>query len=490
MNTRLLVALCLALAASAEAGDYERLYDNMIEANKAQIVMLSEEKLISAELAGKLSLALQQVVDEGMPGRDGAAYPNYLDLEARLVELIGDDASNIHLGRSRNDLGATMNLMLMRRQVLDVVTDVSAVRATVQGIAADHVETVMPGFTHGVQAQPTTLAHFLLAFDAGLQRDSERLLETYERINRSPLGSGAFTTSGFALDRERLAELLGFPSLVDNAYDAIMVNPADTKVELASVLSISALSIGRFAQYVLFQYLDAAPGILLTDDITGRSSIMPQKRSPSIVERLRLAASEVVGKAHLSSLLVHSTPLYEVKDARQDHLYRLNDLVANARRMYQRLDEILHALTIRVDRLQELVDEDYSTMTELADTLKREAAVPFRVGHEVASHLTTYGREQGRAPSQLAHEEVAAVYREVVGDSFPLTPEQTRVALSSTAFVASRAGIGGPQADSVEKMLAAQRQDVANVNAWLAGEIRRLNAAADNLDQEFRRLAE
>lgn len=489
MNPRLLLVLPLALVTSALAGDYERLYDNMIEANKAQVVMLAEEELISKQLAGELSLALQQVVAEGMP-EPGGSYPNYLGLEARLVELVGDDASNIHLGRSRNDLGATMNLMLMRRQVLDVLADISTVRTTVQGIAAGHVDTVMPGFTHGVQAQPTTLAHFLLAFDAGLQRDAERLIETYERINRSPLGSGAFTTSGFALDRERLAELLGFPSLVHNAYDAIMVNPADTKLEFASALSISALNIGRFAQYLLFQYDDAAPGILLTDDITGRSSIMPQKRSPSVVERLRLAASEVVGKAHMSSLMVHNTPMYEVKDARQDHLYRLNDLVGNARQMYRRLDEILRAMTIRVGRLRELVDEDYSTMTELADTLKREAGVPFRIGHEVASHLTTFGREQGRAPSQLTYEEVAAVYEEVVGAPLPLTPEQTSTALSSTGFVATRAGIGGPQADSVEQMLVTQREQVASANARVATETERLQQASDNLDRAFRRLAE
>ena len=495
MNASRLIAFCVAvsallLAAWSHANDYERLYDHMIEANKAQLVMLAETGLITDELARQLAGALQEVVDEGMRPQGDGVYPDYLDLEARLVALIGHDASNIHLGRSRNDLGATMNLMLMRQQILGVVNEIGRTRETLQDMAAQHVDTLMPGFTHGVQAQPTTLAHFLLAFDAGLQRDAERLQQAYLRINRSPLGAGAFTTSGFPLNRERLAELLGFPALVVNSYDAIMVNPADTKLELATALSISALNISRFAQYVLFQYDDSAPGLLLADETAGRSSIMPQKRNPSLVERLRLAASEVVGRAHMSSLMVHNTPMYEVKDVRQDHLYRLNELVSDSRSMYRLLDEVLRALTIRVDRLRQIVDEDYSTLSELADTLKREAGVPFRVGHEVASELTTYGRAAGKAPAQLSYEEVAAVYSEVVHEDFPLSREQTRKALDAAEFVASRKGIGGPQADSVRQMLESHRQGVAELERWTENERARLAEAGERLNREFSRLTE
>jgi len=402
--TKLFLIIGIVLFGSLSyAAQVHDLYSNMLEANKAQVIMLKENSLISAELAKQLAQALLQAESEKDTSQFAKSdYPDYLDLEHRLTELVGEEASNIHLGRSRNDLGATMNRMLMRDQILDLSDRIASVRAILQRMASENIDTVMPGFTHAVQAQPTTLAHFLLAFDAGLERDTQRLKESYVRINCSPLGSAAFTTSGFALDRDRLRELLGFEDLVENSYDAIMVSTVDSKIEMASALSISAVNIGRFAQYILFQYDDPAPGLLLTGDITGRSSIMPQKRNPSAIERLRLTASEVVGKAHTSTLLTHNTPMYEVKEARQDHTYRLNELVNTASLMYEKMENILNALTIRKDFLQKKVNEDYSTMTELADMLHREAKVSFRIGHEVASELTTYGRANGKAPYELS----------------------------------------------------------------------------------------
>jgi len=489
-----LIAVALLLCRQAAAGDssdysdYKELFRYLIEANTAQVVMLHEQDLIDRDLAAALARALLEFPDTDIPAGTPSSYPNYLDLESELEAAVGSEASNIHIGRSRNDLGATMNLMLMRAQVLELVGALAGLRSDLLGMAAEHVDTVMPGYTHGVQAQPTTLAHFILAFDAGLERDGERLRQAYARINRSPLGSGAFTTSGFELDRERLAELLGFPALVENSYDAIVVNTMDTKLEFASALAISALNVGRFAQYLLFQYDEPAPGLLLTGSITGRSSIMPQKRNPSAIERLRLAASEVAGNAQTQALIAHNTPMYEVKDVRQDHLYRLNGTVANMLDTYHRLGEVLASLTVRPDLLRRKVDREYSTMTELADMLKREAGVPFRIGHEVASKLTSYGRSREKTLGEITRDEVDHIYREVTGEELPLSEEQVRQAFDAGFFVRSRAGIGGPQPASVERMLAAQRVDVQVLFDWAESERARLAAASGRLDRAATRL--
>jgi len=485
------IILFFVIAATLKGGEEtQSLYHNMIEANKAQIVMLRENNLLRPELAGKLAQALQQVAEkEKDAGTNQSGYPNYLDLEAKLVDLIGHEASNLHLGRSRNDLGATINRMMMRERLLGLLDQIASVRAVVLKLAGENIDTVMPGFTHAVQAQPTTLAHFLLAFDSALGRDSQRLREAYARINRSPLGSAAFNTSGFPLDRDRLAELLGFDGIVENSYDAIMVSIADSKVEFVSALATSALNVGRLAQYLIFQYDDPVPGMLLSDSVTGRSSIMPQKRSPSIIERLRLDASEVVGNAHTATLFVHNTPLYEVKDAREDHLIRMNRFANDASRMYGRLQRILESLTIRENTLRDLVDRDYSTMTELADALHREAGVPFRVGHHVASDLTTYGRTHGKTPHQLTWEEVDAVYREVTGESLPLSPDQLHRVFDAAEFVRSRKGRGGPQPESVKRMLAQQRQDLTDLGRWIDGRAGHLEKAAEKLDSLFAEIA-
>lgn len=473
---------------AAAAANPHELHQYLIEANRAQVVMLAERRLLPAAQLARIAGALRAAAAEAeAPGSERS--PNYLVLERRLVELIGPEATNLHVGRSRNDLGATMNRMLMRQRVLHLLEGIVAVRAKVHRLAGAHVDTVMPGFTHAVQAQPTTLAHFLLAFDASLARDCQRLREVYGRINLSPLGSGAFTTSSFALDRERLARLLGFDGLLENSYDAIMVSPADSKVELASALSISALNIGRFAQYLVFQYDDPVPGMLLTGPILGRSSAMPQKRNPSAIERLRLAASEVVANGHASAMFVHNTPMYEVKDVREDHLIRLTRFADEAAEMYVQLGRVLESLTIRKDVLRAQVDRDYSTMTELAETLLREEGVPFRTGYAVASELATYGRAHNKRPQELTHEEVATVYRGVTGQPLPLSAARLRRVFDPAEIIRTRAGRGGPQPAETNRMLDKQRAHAADVRGWVGAQREKQRHASDDLRRRFEAVA-
>lgn len=464
------------------------LHAHLLEANRAQLVMLAERELMPRGQATRIARALQTIARQDAKP-DAKRNAAYLDLEARLVKLVGADATDIHLGRSRNDLGATMNRMLMRDLLLDQCDHMSVVREKLHALAAAHRETIMPGFTHAVQAQPTTVAHFVLALDASLGRDAQRLREAYARLNRSPLGSGAFTTSSVPLDRDRLAELLGFEGLVENAYDAIMIAEGDCKVEFASALGLAALNVGRFAQYLLFQYDDPSPGFVLHGAIVSRSSAMPQKRNPSAIERLRLAASEVTANAQTATFFAHNTPLYEVKDLREDHLIRLIRWAAESASMWQQLARVLDSLTIQKDVLREEVDRDYSTMTELAETLHREARVPFRIGHQVASELTTVGREKGKRPRDLTHAEVDAVYRHVTKQALPLTDEQLRRAFDPLEIIRSRQGKGGPQPKETERMLKAQQQEAAEGRAWLATQRQHLQAASAALHERFGELA-
>lgn len=477
---RLLLVLVLAsplAAAPSPPAPAPDMAAHLIDCNRAQLVMMAEARLLPPaqikRLAGALRAAAAAWDTPGAPRSSNA-----LDLEQRMAELAGPEVSDLHLGRSRNDLGETMNRMALRGFLLGHVDRITAVRAELHRLAAAHTGTVMPGYTHAVQAQPTTLAHMLLASDAALARDTQRLRQIYARTNRSPLGSGAFTTSGFRLDRTRLARLLGFEGLVENSYDAIMVAAADSKVEYAAALGLSALQIGRLAQSILFQYSDPEPGLLLAAGLATRSSSMPQKRNPSAIERLRLAASEVMANAHASALFAHNTPLYEVKDVREDHMLRLERFAAEADGMYDRLLQVLASLVVVPERLRGQVDEDYSTMTELAEMLRREAGVPFRTGHQVASELSAWGREQGKRPRDLSHAEVARIYHQVTGQELPLDEAQVRRAFDPAAVVAGRAGTGGPQPAETRRMLAAQQADAAAASSWVRGERKRLDTAA------------
>lgn len=475
--------------AAGVAGESRDMFDHLIDANEAQIVMLAERELVNSALAERIATSLADYARAAtVPGAE--RNPNYLALEAALIERIGSAASNLHLGRSRNDLGAAMNRMALRDDVLRVAAALSAARASVHDVAGRHVDTVMPGFTHAVQAQPTTLAHFLLAFDGALARDAERLQQSYARLNRSPLGAAAITTSGFALDRQRLAYLLGFEGLVDNSYDAIVVSTADSKAEIAAALSLSAIGVGRLAQDLLFQYDDPAPAIVVAESVAGRSSIMPQKRNPSIVEMLRVLASEVVGDAHKATIYVHNTPLHEVRDSRKYLFEVVHDLALDAEAMYEQLTLVLGSLEFRVDALRERVDADYSTMTELADALYREAGVPFRDGYDFASALTSFGRERGLRPAEISRTQAAAVYAATLGGAeLPLDTAQFAAALDAAAIVANRKGTGGPQPGEVRRMLDEAIADNATLQAWAERERQRIAERLAELDEAFARVA-
>ena len=192
--------------------------------NKASIVMLDETGIVPPALAARIAQGIAQVIvnDRDLPPQGSA---DYLDYEPRLIAVAGPEASRLHTGRSRQDLAGTIARMNLRDGLLRECEALVTARDRLLLLAERHRETIIPAYTHGVQAQPTTFAHYLLAFGAALARHTERLRQAYARVNRSPLGTAALATSSFPLDRPRLAALLGFEGLVENAYDANHLAP-------------------------------------------------------------------------------------------------------------------------------------------------------------------------------------------------------------------------------------------------------------------------
>ena len=453
----------------------------MTAANEASLVMLSEQSLLPKDLARDIGRGIVRIEKEqAEPG--ARRWTNYLDFEKRLIDLAGPEASRLHTGRSRQDLHETVRRMVMREQFLDTFGRLLGVRTALLELADRHVDTVIPAYTHGVQAQPTTLAHYLLAFDAALDRDADRLRELYARLDQSPLGAAALGTSGFAVDRQRLAVLLGFSGPVENSYDANLLSPADVKIEFANALANSAIHAGQFAQDLHAQYREARPWMAVNEATTDVSSLMPQKRNPRPVDRLRSRASDVVAGAQAVTLAAHNTntgmndyretgPLLEVTDA--------------AQAMYSAWEKLLGGLQVDADAARVLVEGDYSTMTEVADTLLREAGVPFRVAHHYASELTDYGRDRGKRPADLTDEELQAVYRAATGEPLPVPTDVIRHAMDPAKMVAARKGLGGPQPAEVKRMLAAQRAATQAADEWLEARRAALQAAAAAREAAF-----
>ena len=446
--------------AAAPACDF---FCNMTAANEASLIMLVEQEIIPPTLAADIAGGMEVVAAErAAPG--ARRWTNYLDFEERLIELVGPEASRLHTGRSRQDLHETVRRMSTRAEFLAVFATMLDTRAALLELATRHVETVIPAYTHGVQAQPTTLAHYLLAFSAALGRDADRMQELYLRLNQSPLGAAALATSGFDIDRNRLASLLGFDGPVENAYDANHLSPADVKIELANTLANSATHVGQFAQDLHAQYRDARPWMLVDPATTDVSSIMPQKRNPRPVDRLRSLATGVVAGAQAVALAAHNTNT-GMNDYRGTE--PLFEVTADAAAMYGAWTELLAGLTVSPAAASEAVAADYSTMTEVADTLLREAGVPFRVAHHYASELTEAGRARGKPPADLTDDELRAIYREAIGTELPLEVAVIRAAMDPARMVATRRGLGGPQPAEVGRMLAEHRAMLVAEHVWL-----------------------
>lgn len=471
-----------AVPASAQPAHDD--FHHLGEINKASIVMLSEVGLVPRPMASAIAAGIATVVAE-QTGPGAPRSSDYLDFEARLVEVAGRDASRLHTGRSRQDIGSTFRRLGIRAALLDAYEALLAPRAALLDLAARHEETIIPAYTHGVQAQPTSLAHYLLAFAAALDRDAERLEEAFARVNRSPLGAAALATSGFPLDRRRLAELLGFDGVVENAYDANHVSSVDSKTEVASALAISALSIGQLAEDVQIQYHDPAPWLVLDRSLTGISSIMPQKRNPTILARLRRLASTVIGDAQTVFLAAHNTST-GMADYRSSD--RLLETTARAAEMYRLYAEVVNGLRVDPARSLAEVDADYATMTEVADTLLRHADVPFRVGHHYASEIAEYGRARGKRPKELTAAELRRLYEEANGEALPVDAALIQAALDPAQMVASRRGLGGPQAAEVARMLEAGRTRTDASRRWLRSTRVRLSEAQSALESAFTEL--
>ncbi len=461
-------------------------YDNLIEINMASLTMLVEEGLVPRSLASKIA-AGTLTIEQEQRAEGARRSSNYLVFEERLIELAGPEASRLHTGRSRQDIGSTMRRMILRQAAQRVYAAQLDARRSLLELAGRYADIVIPAYTHGVQAQPISVGHYLTAFAAALERDAERLRQSFARLNRSPLGAAALGTSGFPINRMRLAELLGFDDVVTNSYDANLVSSVDSKIEFANALAVSAIVVGQLMENLHTQYHGPRPWFMLAESETDVSSIMPQKRNPRPLDRVRLLASGVVGSAHTVTLNAHNTNsgMNDYRPATQ-----ALDAAAQAIAMYRAYVRVLDNLVVIEERSLSEINAEYSTMTEVADVLLRRAEVPFRVAHHYASELTTYGRTNDKRPLELTDDELERIYEEAIGEPLPIDVRWIRSAMEPGDMVAARRGLGGPQPAEVSRMLGAANERLRRDAAWLDETHNGLDDTATSLRAGFEALAE
>jgi argininosuccinate lyase len=450
----------------------ERIFAADLAVDRAHVVMLAEQDVVTDAEAATILQALDVVeVEEhaGLPeGEDVHAA-----IETSVIDQVGPVGGKMHTARSRNDEVATCIRYRLREDLLDAVEATLACREALLDVAAEHAETVMPGYTHLQPAQPTTVAHWACSYQQALARDTARLFDAYARVNRSPLGAAAFAGTTFDVDRERVAGLLGFDGVVDNAMDASATR--DFLVETAAALATLATTLSGLAEDVL---VFANRGLIdLADDYSSTSSIMPQKVNPDTLELVRGTAGDA--SAGLNGLLttLKGLPRAYNRDLQRatPHVWASVDAVTEATR-------VAAGAVATADwpeaALEAAAGEGFSTATGVADLLAA-SGVPFRTAHEVLA-LAAEAAEGEETPS---YDLVAAAAEEVLDEplSTYVSEEAVATALDPVSNVAARDSLGGPAPGTVREHLDRASDDLDGDEAVLEDLTRSLDDADDEL---------
>ena len=441
----------------------EASYAAMMRINRAHVVMLAEERIIDRRAAGALLRCLTEMESAGPDcvTLDPAKEDLYFNLEAEVIRRIGADVGGqMHTGRSRNDLGATVQRMLARGHWLRLTKMANVLRRRLLDTAAQQIDVVMTGYTHLQPAQPITLGHYLSGVADALARDIRRLLAAWQSLNLSSLGAGALATTGFPIKRERTAQLLGFDGLLENSLDAVASR--DYITEIIFALTGLGITISRLNQDLHVWYSHEFGFIDIDDDIAGTSSIMPQKKNPMPIEHLKAKSGHILGALTASLAVLKGTGFMHCREVNGEMMQPLGDAAREAEAMLRLADAVLRGLRVNQARMVRAAECNYSTVTDLADALVRKHGFSFRVAHQVVGALVREAVESGIGGAMdIDCAMVERVVARVTGRTVTIAPGELAECLDPRQNVRRRAVTGGPAPRAVEQMLARAGRDVA-----------------------------
>lgn len=419
-------------------------YDILVDV--AHVLTLRKGGYLSEEEAREIILALKQVKESGF--RDDWPYEDVHEaIEAEVTKLTPHGAK-MHTGRSRNDEVATCLRMFARDHLLNLAESIlSALDTLIKKAEKSHF--LMPGFTHLQYAQPTRASHHLLAYHDMLSRDFERVVEAFRRVNKSPLGSAAFASTGYNLDRLYAARLLGFDGVVENSEDAVASR--DFVIESIFVATSTMLSISRIAEEVVL-FSSEFGFIILPDEFSSTSSIMPQKKNPDIAELLRANAGKIAGNLTSAMMIYKAMPFSYNRDFQE-----MNPLLYESlKRTCLAVDvfaSMMSKIEFNSEMMKEKASKGFATATELADMLVIKYGIPFRMAHRIVGRLAAKGLEKPTAS------DVSSAAREL-GFEISVRDEDVLDALDVEKVVENRKNLGGTSKAEVERMIKSRKNEL------------------------------
>ena len=454
--------------------DDERILQEDILGTIAHEIMLHERGVISHSDAREILKALQELLT--LRTEDRVEFnTRYEDIhefvEDYVVRKTGPDVGGkLHTGRSRNDQVALDQRMALRKGLNEVSLKILDLIEVLLGVASENSESVMVGYTHTQHAQTTSFGHYLLAYVDVLFRDYERIRQSYDRVNKSPLGACALAGSSFLLDRNRTAELLGFRGLVENSADA--VSSRDFALESIACLAVLMVQLSRISEDLILWSSSEFGYVEVDDAYASTSSVMPQKKNPCTLELIRGKTGRVCGE--LVSLLTTLKGLMTGYNRDFQEMKRpLWTSLDTAESCLDVLTGVMGSLKINKDTLFETASRSYALAVDLAEELARKG-VSFRQAHQLVGAIVRENVESNKLLSEVSTDVIESYSQRILGRKVGITQEELRRVLEPVSSLRSRRTRGSPNPEEVKRMI--------------RDRINRLNETRENLQAETKRL--
>lgn len=430
---------------NASIGFDKRLAEEDIEGSIAHASMLAHQGIISQADCAEITKGLLEISQEIASGEFEFKIELediHMNIEARLSEIIGAAAGRLHTGRSRNDQVAT-DLRLWTRKSLDAISlELKSFQKALVNLAANHVETLIPGTTHLQAAQPVSLAHHMLAYVEMAARDIERLNDCRKRLNHCPLGAGALAGTSFPIDREMTAKSLGFSAPMQNSIDA--VSDRDFVIEFLAAITISGTHLSRLAEEIVIWSSQPYNYIILDDAFSTGSSIMPQKRNPDGAELIRAKTGRLMGNLIAMITVMKGLPLAYGKDLQEDK-EAVFDSVDHFILSLKALTGMVATLKANTQAMSAATMKGHITATDLADWLVQNLDIPFRQAHEITGSLVGMADQKKCELAKLSLADMQSVEQGITNGIYDV--------LDPKRALHSRNSLGGTAPSVVKKQI-------------------------------------
>lgn len=422
----------------------KRLYEYDIQGSVAHSKMLNSIGILSDIELKEILTALEKVkekIESGKVSWRDSLEDIHMHIEHELIEMIGDTAKKIHTGRSRNDQVATDIRLYVRNEIINVHENIVVLQKTLIKLAEKYSKSIIPGFTHLQVAQPVTFGFIMMAWFFMLERDKSRFIDSYKRVNISPLGAGALSGSSHKLDREYVAKLLDFDGITSNSLDS--VSDRDFIIEFISNSSLLMSHLSRFSEEIIIWASTMYNFVDLDDKVCTGSSIMPQKKNPDVLELIRGKTGTVYGQLMNILTIMKAQPFAYNRDNQEDKpaLFNCVDTVMIS---VQAMNICLENLKLNEKVAKFSAKKGYSTATDFADYLVKKE-IPFRDAHEIVGKVVAHAVSKKQDLDELSIEDFKSVSSVIEEDIFDF--------LNIEGSVRSKKTSGGTSYEEVNKQI-------------------------------------